>query len=122
MELLVEHVSHAFGSLEVLDDVSFGVASGEVLAVVGPSGCGKSTLLNAIAGFDTVTAGQIHLDGRLLAQPGLAPQPGPDRVVVFQHGALLLFSQRLLPFTVSASRCRSPFAPSSRITAGSPPA
>src|SRR6266571_3681102 len=37
MELLVEHVSHAFGSLEVLDDVSFGVASGEVLAGAVPA-------------------------------------------------------------------------------------
>jgi len=40
----------------------------------------------------------------------------------FQQGAFLLFSQRLLPFTVSASLCRRLFAPSSRITAGSPPA
>ncbi len=40
----------------------------------------------------------------------------------FQQGALLLFSQRLLPFTVSASLWRRPFAPSSLITAGSPPA
>jgi NitT/TauT family transport system ATP-binding protein len=36
MELIVEHVSHAFGSLRVLDDVSFAVASGEVLAIVDP--------------------------------------------------------------------------------------
>jgi NitT/TauT family transport system ATP-binding protein len=75
-------------SIEALRDCSFEVRAEEFVAIVGPSGCGKSTLLNAIAGFDTITGGEIHLDGELLARPGLAPQPGPDRVVVFQHGAL----------------------------------
>ena len=40
----------------------------------------------------------------------------------FQHGASLLFSQMVLPFTVSASLCSRPFSPSSRSTTGSPPA
>src|SRR6202008_5144305 len=75
-------------SVEALRDCSFEVRAEEFVAIVGPSGCGKSTLLNDIAGFASVRAGQIYLDGRLLAQPGLAPRPGPDRVVVFQHGAL----------------------------------
>jgi NitT/TauT family transport system ATP-binding protein len=75
-------------SVEALRDCSFEVRAEEFVAIVGPSGCGKSTLLNAIAGFDTVTAGEVHLDGRLLAAKGRAPRPGPDRVVVFQHGAL----------------------------------
>jgi NitT/TauT family transport system ATP-binding protein len=74
--------------VEALRDCSLEVAAEEFLAIVGPSGCGKSTLLNAIAGFDTISAGEIRLDGRVLAEPGRAPQPGPDRVVVFQHGAL----------------------------------
>jgi len=76
------------GSVEALRECSFEVHAEEFVAIVGPSGCGKTTLLNAIAGFDTVSAGEITLDGRLLAAPGLAPRPGPDRVVVFQHGAL----------------------------------
>jgi NitT/TauT family transport system ATP-binding protein len=75
-------------SVEALRACSFEVRAEEFVAIVGPSGCGKSTLLNAIAGFDTISGGEIHFDGRLLARPGLAPQPGPDRVVVFQHGAL----------------------------------
>jgi NitT/TauT family transport system ATP-binding protein len=71
-----------------VENCSIEFAPGEFVAVVGPSGCGKSTLLNIIAGFDTPTSGEVYLDGLLLASATLAPQPGPDRVVVFQQGAL----------------------------------
>lgn len=72
-----------------VDDCSLEIASGEVCMIVGPSGCGKTTLLNAIAGFHSVTKGEIYLDDELLCGPEkpLADQ-GADRVVVFQHGAL----------------------------------
>lgn len=71
-----------------LQDISFRVNALEFCIVVGPSGCGKTTLLNAIAGFDDITTGWIELDGHVLAQPGQKLEPGPDRMVVFQHGAL----------------------------------
>ena len=71
-----------------LEDCSLEVAPGEFAAIVGPSGCGKSTLLNIIAGFDRLTGGEILLDGAPFANRGLTPAPGPDRVVVFQNGAL----------------------------------
>jgi NitT/TauT family transport system ATP-binding protein len=74
--------------VEALKGCSLEVEAGAFVAIVGPSGCGKSTLLNLIAGFDTVSRGEIHMDGRLLAAPELPPRPGPDRVVVFQNGAL----------------------------------
>jgi NitT/TauT family transport system ATP-binding protein len=74
--------------VEALKDCSLEIDAGAFVAVVGPSGCGKSTLLNMIAGFDTVSSGEIYMDGRLLAAPDLPPRPGPDRVVVFQNGAL----------------------------------
>jgi NitT/TauT family transport system ATP-binding protein len=74
--------------VEALRDCTLEVNAGAFLAIVGPSGCGKSTLLNMIAGFDTPSRGEIYLDGRLLAAPGVSPRPGPDRVVVFQNGAL----------------------------------
>jgi NitT/TauT family transport system ATP-binding protein len=75
-------------SVEALKGCSLEVEAGAFVAIVGPSGCGKSTLLNMIAGFDTVSSGEIYMDGRLLAAPRLSPRPGPDRVVVFQNGAL----------------------------------
>jgi len=71
-----------------LDDVSFDVGAGEFCVVVGPSGCGKTTLLNAVAGFDTITSGEILLDGALLSAPARQPAPGADRIVVFQNGGL----------------------------------
>jgi len=72
-----------------VDDCSLEIGAGEVCMVVGPSGCGKTTLLNAIAGFHSITFGEIYLDGELLCGPEkpLSDQ-GADRVVVFQNGAL----------------------------------
>ena len=71
-----------------LDNFSIDFAPGDFLAIVGPSGCGKSTLLNILAGFDTLTSGEVYLDDQLLASPDKPPRPGSDRVVVFQQGAL----------------------------------
>ena len=72
-----------------VDDCSLEIKSGEVCMIVGPSGCGKATLLNAIAGFHSITEGEIYLDNEILCGPNkpLADQ-GSDRIVVFQHGAL----------------------------------
>jgi NitT/TauT family transport system ATP-binding protein len=65
-------VSHRYGDLEVLHDVSLDVATGEVAGVVGPSGCGKSTLLSLIAGLEPPTGGTIAAaDGALMPQRDL---------------------------------------------------
>jgi NitT/TauT family transport system ATP-binding protein len=66
-----------------ISDVTLDVADGEFLALVGPSGCGKSTLLDLLGGLTTPSSGQILLDGKEIAGPGL------DRGVVFQQYALL---------------------------------
>jgi NitT/TauT family transport system ATP-binding protein len=72
-----------------VDNCSLEIAAGEVCMIVGPSGCGKTTLLNGIAGFHSVTEGEIYLDDELLCGPSKPKaDQGADRMVVFQHGAL----------------------------------
>ena len=79
-----------------VDHCSIDIPPGEICMIVGPSGCGKTTLLNAIAGFHGVTSGHIYLDDELLCGPE-KPQadPGSDRIVVFQNGALFPWKTNL---------------------------
>ena len=83
MDLISDHISHRFGTLEVLDDVSFTVSSGEVVAIVGPSGCGKSTLLSILGGLLQPGGGRAELRG---AAPPASFNP---LTFVFQDFALL---------------------------------
>ena len=83
MDLIADHISHRFGALEVLEDVSFTVRSGEVVAIVGPSGCGKSTLLSILGGLLQPSAGAAELRG---APPSGSLNP---LTFVFQDFALL---------------------------------
>ncbi len=85
----VQKVYDPYGKAVVaVDDCSIEIRPGEFCAIVGPSGCGKSTLLNAVAGFDSITRGEIYLDGECINAANIKPKPGPDRMVVFQNGAL----------------------------------
>jgi NitT/TauT family transport system ATP-binding protein len=83
MDLIANHISHRFGTLDVLDDVSFTVGAGEVVAIVGPSGCGKSTLLSILGGLLKPSAGAAELRG---APP---PESLNPLTFVFQDFALL---------------------------------
>ena len=79
-----------------VDHCSMEIQPGEICMIVGPSGCGKTTLLNAIAGFHSLTSGTIHLDGEMLCGPGKPKaEPGADRIVVFQNGALFPWKTNL---------------------------
>ena len=62
--LACSHVDFRYGTLQVLFDVSFSVAPGEMVALLGTNGAGKSTLLRVISGLGRPAAGTIRFDGR----------------------------------------------------------
>ncbi|RFB96493.1 sugar ABC transporter ATP-binding protein [Rhizobium leguminosarum bv. trifolii] len=74
-----------FGAVDILKGIDLELEKGGFLVLVGPSGCGKSTLLNTIAGLETITSGDIKIDGRDIS--GLHPSKR-DIAMVFQSYAL----------------------------------
>jgi branched-chain amino acid transport system ATP-binding protein len=64
MQLLeVNNLSKAFGGLRAVDNISFALKKGELVAIIGPNGAGKTTLLNLITGIHKPSKGEILLDG-----------------------------------------------------------
>jgi ABC-type sugar transport system ATPase subunit len=85
-EIVFRSVTRTFaGSVRALDGVSLTVADGEFVVVVGPSGCGKSTLLRVLAGLESLSSGEILLDGE--STVGRSPRDR-DLAMVFQSHAL----------------------------------
>lgn len=83
MDLRLEGVSHRYGGVEVLRDVTLDIPQGQIVCLIGPSGCGKSTLLRILGGLERPEAGAALQIG--------APPPGTlnPLTYVFQHFALL---------------------------------
>ena len=67
---------------EVLCGVDLTVAEGEIVAIVGASGCGKSTLLKLITTLESITSGEILLDGEPVRGPS------PKCSMIFQEARL----------------------------------
>ncbi|PGH55514.1 sugar ABC transporter ATP-binding protein [Azospirillum palustre] len=74
-----------YGSTAVLKGIDLSIADGEFVVFVGPSGCGKSTLLRVIAGLETVTAGDISIDGAEVTRTAASDR---GLAMVFQSYAL----------------------------------
>jgi ABC-type polar amino acid transport system ATPase subunit len=68
--LQLDNVSLRRGEREVLADVTFGVARGEIVALMGPSGSGKTTVLRLIAGLEPFQAGMVHVENLSLVANG----------------------------------------------------
>jgi len=62
--LRISNLTKTFGSLSVLNDVSFDVEKGQKVAIIGPSGSGKTTLLRCVNFLERPTSGAIQIDGR----------------------------------------------------------
>ena len=52
--------------IDALDNTNFQINRGELVVIVGPSGAGKTTTLNILGGMDTVTSGNVYVDGKLV--------------------------------------------------------
>lgn len=84
-QLQLDHLVKRYGNLEVLHGIDLQMADNEFTVLVGPSGCGKSTTLRMIAGLESVSDGEIYIDGRPVSH--LEPKER-DLAMVFQDYAL----------------------------------
>ena len=64
--LLVQGIRKSFGGVKAVDDVSFSVAPGEIVAIIGPNGAGKSTCFNMLGGQARPDSGEVRFDGQLI--------------------------------------------------------
>lgn len=84
--LRVEFLSKSFGNLNVLQDISTDIRSGEVVAILGPSGSGKSTFLRCLNLLERPTGGRIYFNGQDITAPKTDIGKVRQRLgMVFQH-------------------------------------
>ena len=81
----LKNVNKEYAGVQVVDNINLYVKKGEFVTILGPSGCGKTTTLRMIAGFETVSSGEILLNGVNIAD--IPPHKRPINTV-FQRYAL----------------------------------
>jgi sn-glycerol 3-phosphate transport system ATP-binding protein len=81
----IKNVMKSYGDVQVLHDINVDIEDGEFAVIVGPSGCGKSSLLRMVAGLESITGGEISIDGRVVNE--VEPKDR-DIAMVFQNYAL----------------------------------
>ncbi len=106
MILRVERLTRRFGGLLAVNEVSFHVEKGEILAIIGPNGAGKTTVFNLISGLLHPTSGQIYLEGVPIA--GLRPHQIARKGIARTFQTTALFNQlRVIDNLVVAHKLRT---------------
>lgn len=85
-KVVVNGLKKSFGDNEVLKDINFKVAEGEVVCVIGPSGSGKSTMLRCLNRLEDIDAGEVIVDGVNISDPSIDINKARENVgMVFQQ-------------------------------------
>src|SRR4030088_623028 len=93
MALSVEHFGRTYastpGTLTAVEDLSFSVASGEIVGLIGPNGAGKTTTLRSLAGILRPTSGRVSIDGHHIVEDPLEAKRRlafmPDEPHLFEY-------------------------------------
>jgi len=101
-EIVLKNICKFFGDVQACKDIDMIIKDGEFLSILGPSGCGKSTTMRMIAGLETISSGEIYIDGRLVND--LSPKQR-NIAMVFENYALYphmtVFENIAFPLTMS---------------------
>ena len=86
VKIHVENLKKSFGHLKVIEDISTDIYEGEVVCIIGPSGSGKSTFLRCLNRLETVTSGEIVVDGYKITDKKIDINRVRENIgMVFQH-------------------------------------
>ncbi len=115
MALSVEHFGRTYataaGSFTAVSDLSFTVASGEIVGLIGPNGAGKTTTLRSLAGILRPTSGRVRIDGFDLAEHPLEAKRRlafmPDEPHLFEY-LTVMEHLRLVARLYGVTDCRRP--------------
>ena len=86
VKIHVKNLKKSFGHLKVIEDISTDIYEGEVVCIIGPSGSGKSTFLRCLNRLETVTSGEIVVDGYEITDKKININQVRENIgMVFQH-------------------------------------
>ena len=89
MSIELKGVTKKFGEVPAVNNVTFSVKEGELMALLGPSGGGKTTVLRMIAGLEMPTSGDVFIRGRRVNGDASVTSTSPRSVPFLAHQTLL---------------------------------
>ena len=103
-KLKMTHVDKVYDNgFQAVYDFNIDIDDNEFIVLVGPSGCGKSTTLRMIAGLETITRGQLYINGRLVNN--VAPKDRGIAMVFNPMRCIHIYQFMKIWLWVATSRC-----------------